>query len=370
MRILCLTLLLAACAQAQDPLLWGGLEPGPHAVGFQSFIDLDPSRDYGGKARPILFEIWYPASNAPGAAVPYARYLQVPDVAIHPQFRKRLETHVRSVVIDDLFHKKEGALSAGERAAFDKLLATATTTHLDAAPLPERFPVILYHPGAGGSFEENSVLFEYLASNGYVVVSSAFESPFPKNVANNMGGIERSGPDFAFMSLQSRQWAYADALQLAVMGHSAGAQNLLQWIGSPSCPARAAVSLDTTLEYPKSYELNTYLRAALAKLTPPRIPVLLFAQARLHPQFQVFDQYLIDAPRYEAEAAEVSHDGFVTHGFLGRALTGQPNADAVRRGYEEICRTIRAFLDASFGARPLEQFAASSPVTLRYRPAR
>jgi hypothetical protein len=262
---------LAAPYPAQDPLLWGNLDRGPNLVGFQSFISLDGSRKYGGETRPILFDIWYPASDAHTATLNYERYLQVPDVPVHPWFRKRLQDFIRGVVIDDLFHKRESALNAVERSAFRKILATPTGAHLDALLLPGLFLVVLYHSGAGGSFEDNSVLFEYLAGHGYVVVSSAFESPFPRFVANNMGGIERSG-----------EWSCADAGKLAAIGHSAGAPNILQWIGSPTCPARAAVSLDTTLEYSRGSEANKYLRAQLEKLTPPRIPVLLFAQAPLN----------------------------------------------------------------------------------------
>jgi hypothetical protein len=52
-----------------------------------------------------------------------------------------------------------------------------------------------------------------------------------------------------------------------------------------------------------------------------------------------------------------------------------PNAEAIRRGYEEVCRTIRAFLDASLkadtqAARSLERSTPSSPVSIRYKPAR
>jgi dienelactone hydrolase len=371
-------LLFTALAQARDPLLWGSLEPGPYAVGFQSSIAFDASRKYDGrKARPILLDVWYPASNTGDAGLTYARYLRVPDVSEHPWFQDRLETFVRDVICGDLFHKKsEAALNQAERAAFDKLLGTHTNAHLDATPAQGSFPAVLYHSGAGGSLEDNSVLFEYLASHGYVVVSSAFQSPFPKFTGNNVGGMERSGPDLDFIARQTRRWPHADAAKLAAMGHSAGAQNILQWIGSPKCPARALVSLDTTLEYtPENHKGHKLLRDALRKLAPPHIPVLLFAQARLKPRFSSFDGYLRDSPHYEAEAAELSHDDFLTHGYLGRVLMQAPNAEAVRRSYEEVCRTIRTFLDVSLkgdaqAARALDQSAPSSPVLVRYRPAR
>jgi hypothetical protein len=177
------------------------------------------------------------------------------------------------------------------------------------------------------------------------------------------------------MARQARQWPYADAARLGAIGHSAGAQNLLLWIGAAKCPARAIVSLDTTIEYSAgNYQLHKWVRDAMRKLRRPRIPLLLFAQARLRPDFSPFDRYLSHAPHYEAQAAELSHADFVAHGYLGRTLMGMPNAAEVRRSYEEVCRAIRAFLDASLKAegRPagwIEQFAPSSPVSIRYKPA-
>jgi dienelactone hydrolase len=297
-------------------------------------------------------------------------------VNAHPWFRGRLETFVRDVVCDDLFHRKsEAALNEVERAAFDRLLATPTAALLDATPDKGPFPVVLYHSGSGGSFEDNSVLFEYLASNGYVVVSSAFQSVSPKFIGNNVGGIERSGPDLDFIAQHLRKLPYADGSKVAAIGHSAGAQNILQWIGSPKCPARAFVSLDTTLEYtPEDFKGHKLVRNAMRKLIPPRIPVLLFARAMSEPRFNTFDRYLRDAPRYEAEVADVHHDDFLTHGYLGRALMRSPDAEVVRRSYEEVCRTIRTFLDASLkadtqSAHSLEQSVSTSPVLIRYKPA-
>jgi hypothetical protein len=52
----------------QDPLLWGSLEHGPYSIGFQSSIALDGSREYDGKSRPILLDVWCPAFEASAAA--------------------------------------------------------------------------------------------------------------------------------------------------------------------------------------------------------------------------------------------------------------------------------------------------------------
>src|SRR5262245_58214627 len=77
-------------AAAQSPPLWGTLPPGPHAVGFRSAWQLDYSRRYNitfddkttyapGKApRPILVNLWYPATVADDARrMPHRDYPNV-----------------------------------------------------------------------------------------------------------------------------------------------------------------------------------------------------------------------------------------------------------------------------------------------------
>ena len=64
-------------------------------------------------------------------------------------------------------------MTPAEAAAFDRFLAAKTIAVKDAPAAVGRFPVVIYHPGLGGSYEDNSVLFEYLASHGYLVLSSA-----------------------------------------------------------------------------------------------------------------------------------------------------------------------------------------------------
>lgn len=372
----CLLALCIAYAQAQAPLLWGGLKAGPYAIGYRTSFAIDESHEYDRKrARPVLLQVWYPSAGGDEPKLDYKAYFDVPPLDQYPRLSARLRSFARDVTCNDLFKRRsEALLRPRERAAFNRLLSTPTAASLNPREAPGRFPVVLYHAGAGGSFEENSVLFEYLASFGYIIVSSAFQSPFPDSVSNNVGGIERSGPVLTFIADQTHKWGNADPGKIAAMGHSAGAQMILQWIGSSQCPASAVVTLDTTLEYDEFLGLHKYTLDALEKLTPPQIPVLLLARSSPKPSFSAFNKYLRFAPRYEGEAAELKHDDFLSHGFLGRALTGSPETARVRRGYEEVCRTVKAFLDSvlgdntSGGSFP-PQPSATSPVSVRYKPA-
>ena len=69
--------------------LWGNLEPGPHAVGFQHIERYDASRPYrsarsldgtprsGERARPINLYIWYPAESSNATPLTFGDYVDL-----------------------------------------------------------------------------------------------------------------------------------------------------------------------------------------------------------------------------------------------------------------------------------------------------
>ena len=130
----------------------------------------DPTKPPVHKPRPILICVWYPAKKTDANPMEYRRYLDVPagDALIAP-FVKRLSRHVVTVVSDSTVGKEPANRTPAETAAFERLMATKTFAVKDAPPAEGRFPVVLHHAGLGGMADDNSVLFEPLASHGYVV---------------------------------------------------------------------------------------------------------------------------------------------------------------------------------------------------------
>jgi hypothetical protein len=261
---LCLAALVltlgAAPAEAQEPLLWGGLKPGPHAVGYRTLYQLDHTRQYdpeyatdmmrlpAHRPRPILICVWYPAKKTSAKPMEYRQYLDIPtDDPQAAPFARRLMPFIREVVCEETTGKKPKDLTPAEAAAFKRLLASRTFAVKDAPAVDGRFPVVIYHPGLSGSFEDNSVLFEYLASHGYVVLSSAYPEA-EASVVNINGDLTCSFRDMEFLSRYARGLPFADADLLAAMGHSYGANAVLAWRAVPFSSVRAVVTLDSGLE--------------------------------------------------------------------------------------------------------------------------
>src|SRR5262249_21193782 len=209
----------------------------------------DPTKPPVHKPRPIYIAVWYPAQQTDAKPMEYRQYLDVSSTdPLFAPFVKRLSRHVVNVVSDTVVGKEPAARTPAETAAFEQLLATKTFAVKGAPPAEGRFPVVLHHPGLDGVADDNSVLFELLASHGYVVLSSAY----PNWYAEGLGitsDLHTSFRDMEFLSRFARELRFADADHLGAMGHSWGGTAVLHWAALPDSPLRAFVTLDSGLEY-------------------------------------------------------------------------------------------------------------------------
>ncbi len=328
---------------------WGELKAGKYAVGFRSLYQLDVARSYDAdypapgtaavkKARPIFLAIWYPAAAQHDVAMVYRDYFRAVTVESPvPEFAQRLRKFTRDTACRYMLGKEFEKLTEDERVTWEGLLATPVYATSKVTASAGRFPVVIYHPGLGGTFEDNAVACEYLASHGYVVLSSAYQ-PADSSALNIDGDLATSLEDLNFLLRYASTLPFADASKVAAMGHSYGAQAMLAWRAWPNSAVDAVVFLDSTVEYRPLDEFPDF-RAALERNRGSSIPVAMFADRRRNPRFQTFDPYLQFAAHYEAAVDGMDHNDFVSQGAAGKS-------EGVRRNYEAICEAILRFLDA------------------------
>lgn len=384
----------ASSSRAQSPLLWGGLKPGPLAVGFKVQYRLDHAREYDPEfvadasrfpvhhPRPIMIGIWYPAQKTNGSRMPYRQYLELsPSGGALVPYATRLAAATRDVVGEEATGHTPGAMTSEERSAFDRLLATSTFSVKNALASAGRFPVVLYHPGLGGTYEDNSVLFEFLASHGYVVISSAYSDPDASSVLIG-GDIAGSFADLDFLVNFARALPNADADRLAVMGHSYGAWASFAWTARTGSPARALITLDSGFEYDSLSEGPEFLRL-LMKMNKNNIraATLRIASTERHPHFEYLDSYFTLVPRYEASITSLKHNDYLTHGAIGPDLlpgTWPDSGKERRASYDRLSELVLNFLDATLKQKSsaraslsesLERSASDPRLELRFKPA-
>jgi pimeloyl-ACP methyl ester carboxylesterase len=349
------------------------LAPGPFPVGFRSTwasdegrtyrTAFDEGRTYGAEKapRPVLVQLWYPARAADtGARMTHGEYFDLaarePRVAA---LAKATAVYALGVLVQQVFGEPESGLDDEERAELELLLAEPTGCVRGAEPAEGPFPLVVYHSGAGSSFEDNARLCEFLASHGYVVLGSSFLE------ADGSGlGIDAergSAEDAQFLVRWARSLSFADWRRVALVGHSAGAQAWLRFAAQPACVADALVLLDTTQDYygpslPLHEALVREVGAGVAHLTRP-----LLVAAGPDAVFALCDT-LVQAERTYLTMPDLGHDEYISQGLqrlerlARRAAEGRPadpeelaRMPGVRASYRTLCESVRSFLDAALG---------------------
>jgi dienelactone hydrolase len=362
-------------AQSQ---FWGELRAGKYAVGFRSLYQLDVARSYDAdypapgsvaakKPRPVFLAVWYPAAEPHDTAMVYRDYFRAVSLdAPVPEFAQRLRKFTRDMACRYMLGKDFEKLTEEERVAWEGLLATPVYATLNVPPAAGKFPIAIYHPGLGGTFDDNAVLCEYLASHGYVVLSSAYQAADSSNLNIN-GDLDTSFDDSSFLLRYAATLPFADSSRVAAMGHSYGAQATLGWRARPNSPLDAVAFLDSVVEYRPLDEFAAF-QAALEVNRNSTVPVVMFADSRRQPRFEVFDPYLAYAARYEVGVDGMEHNDFVSQGAIGKN-------DGVHRKYEAICAVILRFLDAYLkgdaqALSALQNPSAGGLLQLRYKAPR
>lgn len=342
---------------------WGALPPGPHAVGFRTHVALDSARPYrtafddgatyggdGNAPRPVLVNAWYPAdAHELPPVMSYGDYFAIgspePDAN---RWARALSDYAADVACTEMLDAPVSELDAASAALWQRFLALPTRAHPDARPLDGPFPTVIYHSGAGSSYEDNSAFCEFLASHGFVVLGSAYPSADGGGFGIDSG--DGSVSDMLFLAEYADSLPFADAEHLAYGGHSAGAQVCMRAQLRPDCPADAVFLLDTTIDYyTPSIPTWRYLTdPVLENVESFTLPLLVTAGPEA--SFQMCDA-LSGAERTYLTVPELSHNEFIQQGVL-RLQTqewvreGDARDADVQRLYVELCEAVRLFLVA------------------------
>ena len=303
---LAVALATAAGGWAQSQF-WGELKAGKYAVGFRSLYQLDVARSYDAdypapgstavkKPRPIFLAIWYPAAEQHDTAMVYRDYFRASSVdSPVPEFAQRLRKFTRDMACQYMLGKEFDTLTEEERVAWDGLLATPVYATLNVPAAAGKFPVVIYHPGLGGTFEDNAVACEYLASHGYVVLSSAYQAADSSNL-NIDGDLDDIARGFEFpvalcghaavcRSLQGGR----DGAQLRGTGHARVARAAQFGAGRCGLPGfRRGV--------PPAGRIR-HLQGGAGAESQFHRPVVMFADSRRQPRFEVLRPVPAHSPR-------------------------------------------------------------------------
>lgn len=167
--ILLLVVSFYNCAMAQIEIM-EKFDLGEYNVGFKKETLTDYSRAYGEDYRSIQLFIWYPAEENSITTLQYGEYFLLGDLKGQSL---ELDTPNKTRIIDSLLQQEIEELNSHQKSdvQLSKYKELKTIAQKGATVSQKSFPLLLFAPGGNTSGHFHSVISEYLASHGYIVVS-------------------------------------------------------------------------------------------------------------------------------------------------------------------------------------------------------
>jgi dienelactone hydrolase len=274
-RALFLPLLLVLFPQSSQAQFDFSNVQGQYGVGVRIVEQYDGSRAFAGAAaaasqqRPIQTVIWYPAKPG-GTPLSYEHYLSL--IGSADDF-SRTPGELRRLAEADI----EAKTIARPHSQLAHALSRKTWAVPDAREESGRFPVLIYAPSFSGDSFQNSDMCEYLASHGYLVISSPALGADRRGQSMKLADVEAQAADIRFLVSHAVALPQADGARVAVMGYSMGGIAAIV-AAAQDKRITALVQLDGSFRY-----FNSLLRQSDAvRADRLLVPMLYLAHRPLH----------------------------------------------------------------------------------------
>jgi hypothetical protein len=357
------------------PDYWTNQKKGRYTVGFKSLCVFDTTRRYDlacgdstrkvkKNGRPILINIWYPAKRTKDTTVLKIKdYFDFPaddDTELFFTKLKAFQFQYAKLYSIDGNMKEEnfgGDLSQYQKikvAAFESYLSSNTIAHRNAKPEKGEFPVVIYHQGIGGTMDENNYLLEYLASNGYIIVTSAFQESDGLGHSDGWnigtGDQQATFDDINFIIEYIKQHKLSDSNKIFLMGHSYGANSSISFVGQGHKSVNGLIPLDSDF----GYELHSFYPPQYNPLVQDRLKFYtlpIFCVGRKEAHFKMIDSLSLST-RYYLTIPGMRHNDFTSQGAIGRYyclpyIKEQQLYKQVTENYLTLCGDVLQFLNSN-----------------------
>lgn len=353
--LLAVVLFQVSFIKGQTSLKEIDLKNGAYQVGFKHYTIIDSTRTYRVHNayndqriyRPVPISLWYPTEFVQGKS----EQLTVLDYLEVLKEEEEWENLPNAFLLDwfpYLWNTPENQAHLSEK----------TSAFSNSPFLEEKFPVVVYAPSYQASSIENFALFEYLTSNGFVVISSPSRGTdtrwFEGGTAKDM---ETQSRDVELLLKEMYRYDFIDFDKVALMGFSfGGVANTLTVMKNQK--VNALVSLDGT----DRYNYAVLAKSPYFNLDNFDIPYVHFAQkeipeevlisdkipAELNYEFQLYDS-ITNSNAYSYRFHDLTHAYFSSFGVLfANRDKRQDKSDAeIMASYQLLSEHVLQFLNAT-----------------------
>jgi tetratricopeptide (TPR) repeat protein len=340
------------------------LPQGTHKVGFTQKVYFDPGRPPLAEqrkefqsGRAVHLSTWYPASVKSGSKqMNFNEYVDFFDSMINPDAPTAASKKAGLKLINYYMSQ-----IGGDTVLFNKnlpdLMKSPTNSYLNASYLPGEYPVLIYPEAPYLS----SLLCEYLASHGYIVVCvSRFGNLNAEFEWQNVRGIETLVQDCQFALARVKERFKLNDPKIAAMGVGMNASAGLAWM-MRSPKVGALVSLEGGIL--TGYEFDLIKKSPFYDVTAANKPMLV-----LHSPHESVDPGFIEnykyADRYMAFLPGMKEFYYLNYGVWENSIKDLlgPAPGDTKKGFEVVSQYTLQFLNATLkGSAEGQQFLDKTP---------
>jgi dienelactone hydrolase len=357
------------------------LDYGLHTVGFKHYITTDQTRTYQRKMdwntqsipRPISISLWFPAiKNETSKRVSVLNYMRI----------LKQEDEWDFLPDDQLLNW----FAYHNTPENKKHLAEETAAFLNTNLVRKKFPVVIYAASLEASSIENFAICEYLASHGYVVISTSSKGTEGRWTGkNSIKEIETQTRDLEFLLQEIHTMKNVDTEKIATMAFSfGGLSNVLLQMKNKDI--KAIVSLDGTIRYnyealkKSAYEDINKVNVPFIHMAQKKIPEDIIKSDKINPElnskFEFYDK-LVYSDAYKLRFHDLTHFNFSSLDILLRKRDARQDKsdEKIMKSYRLVSEYSLQFLngylkDDTQGIAFLKQSVSSELLSKEYKVAK
>lgn len=336
LKFLCILLVLVTWPVAgQLSRQWGNLKEGSYRVGYMTMMGKDFSRKYLPSYKPLQLFIWYPTRDIRSSTMQFGEYVEdaTADFNQDPFYTSLLSGNLKEEFKNGSLNPSfNGTFTDGD---FEKILNTPVAAIRNALPAPGQFPLIL-HTHANGVLHQ-SILPEYLASHGFVVVSFSMYNTAPVHYGRGEEGaaaLLSYTDDLGFAFSKARQLSFVDGEKTAMIGMLAQV-GLAYQFREPMLDAIACLDCPANWNWQAMHQLPFY------DIRKIRIPILEVINSQVPEQRHTFLDSLPYSQRYIVRNTNLPHADFYPFPKIAN-----PEDSRKFMNYEHISEMVRMFLSS------------------------
>ncbi len=315
-------------------------ELGSYGVGFKHQIQEDYSRAFGKQPRPVEMFIWYPSNEKTNKTLNYFDYLLLNNT----ETNKGKGTELDSLIIREIKKLKDVNFTDANFSRFKNL---KTIAQKEAPLATGSFPLIIIAPGGNTHGRVHSVLAEYLASFGYIVIANPSLGNNPgERWPFNQTGLNLQIEDMSFsINYTAQNIKAANVHKICLISWSVG--GVSQGIYSMKNPnIDMFISLDSGLG--REYGIQMIKQSPYFNYSNFKIPYLHITgeQPEIYnvPRSKGFSDSVQSKINYKLLIEPFAHQHFASQSGIIPALASDPVNKDIAEGYVKMCLLTKTFI--------------------------